>query len=111
MYRMLSLAMVLVALVLFVGVDVRAQVKDDPNTHTGKFLSATGKTFKMEDKGGKEHSHTLAATAKVIGLDGKEIRLDDLKRGQEIRVTTKEGDRTTALKVEAMRKNGTQQQN
>ena len=62
-----------------------------------------GKSFKMEDKNGKEHSHTLAADAKVTGPDGKECRLADLKRGTMIRVTTRENDMTTATKVEAMR--------
>jgi hypothetical protein len=113
MYRMLSLAMMLVALALFVGVPITAQEKNVKagDSHVGKFVSAKGKTFTMEDKGGKEHSHTLAAEAKVTDADGKAIRIEELKRGQMIRVTTKEGDRTTATKVETLKPGaGTQQQ-
>jgi hypothetical protein len=114
MYRMMSLAMVLMALVLFVGVPAGAQEKDNgdlKNSHTGKFVSVKGKTFVMEDKGGKEHSHTLALDAKILGADGKAIRLEELKRGQMIRVTTKEGDRTTATKVEALKSTNGAQRN
>jgi hypothetical protein len=100
LFRRFALALASLALVLFVGVGVGQDVK---NTHEGKFVSAKGQTFKMEDKVGKEHSHTLTADAKIIGLDGKETRIEDLKRGQQIRVTTKEGDRTQAVKVEAMK--------
>jgi hypothetical protein len=116
MVRKFSLAMGLVALALFVSVQAGAQDRaQDPaqkgqvgqqkNTHTGKFLSAegAGKSFKMEDKSGKEHSHTLAADAKITGPDGKECKLTELKRGQMIRVTTRENDKTTATKVEAIR--------
>ena len=77
--------------------------KDAKNTHTGKFISATGKMFTMEDKG-KEHSHTLSATAKVIGADGKASSLEDLKKGAMIRVTTMEGDPTIAVRVEVLKK-------
>lgn len=111
MVRMFSLALAMIALALFVGVPVGAQDKQEQpgqqakNIHTGKFLSAegAGKSFKMEDKSGKEHSHTLAADAKVIGADGKDARLADLKRGQMIRVTTRENDPTTATRVEVVR--------
>jgi len=109
MVRMFSLALVLTALALLISAPAGAQDKEQPgqqkNVHTGKFLSAegAGKSFKMEDKAGKEHSHTLAADAKVIGPDGKDARLADLKRGQMIRVTTRENDPTTATKVEAIR--------
>jgi len=75
------------------------------NTHVGTFVSAKGTTgFTMADKDGKEHSHTLAPDAKVIGPDGKESKIDALKKGQTIRVTTKEGDLKTATKVEVLKK-------
>jgi hypothetical protein len=63
-----------------------------------------GKSFKMKDKDGKEHSHTLAADAKCIGEDGKECKISELKKDQKIRVTTKEGDNKVATKVEALKK-------
>lgn len=102
MFRMISAVSVLLGLAILMSAAVSAQDKD---THTGKFISATGKAFKMEAKDGKEHSHTLANDAKVLGEDGKECRISDFRKGQLIRVTTREGDKTTATKVEAI-KNG-----
>jgi plastocyanin len=88
-----------------VGRPMAAEEKADKNTHTGTFVQAIGASeFAMEDKG-KEHSHTLSADARVIGPDGKEIKLADLKKGQRIRVTTKEGDMKIATRVEAVRGN------
>jgi hypothetical protein len=104
MFRVISAASVLLGLAIFMSAAVSAQDKD--NIHTGKFVSATGKSFKMEDKAGKEHTHTLANDAKVLGEDGKEARLSDFRKGQMLRVTTREGDKTTATRVEAIKDNG-----
>lgn len=101
MVRILSAALATVVVAVFVSAPLPADDKD--NTHTGKFISASGQSFKMEDDKGTEHSHTLAAGAKVIGADGKACKLADLEKGQKIRVTTKEGDRTSATKVEALK--------
>jgi len=82
--------------------------KDNPtdkNTHEGKILRIEGNKIVMADKDGKnEHTHTLAADAKVM-CDGKECKLTDLKKDQQVRVTTKEGDQTQAVRVEALDKN------
>jgi hypothetical protein len=51
-----------------------------------------------------EHTHKIADNAKIM-CDGKECKIDDLKPGQKIRVTTKKGDKETAIKVEALDKN------
>jgi len=98
MYRVFPLAL---ALAVFVSAPLMAE---DKNTHTGTFVKATSDNeFVMKDKG-KEHSHTLSADAKVIGPDGKDCKLADLEKGQRIRVTTKEGDKKIATKVEALKK-------
>jgi len=101
MNRVSSLLLLAVALVLLLGAPLRA---GDKNTHEGTFVSAKGDKFTMKDKDDKEHSHTLAADAKVTGPDGKECKLADLKKGQRIRVTTKKGDAKVATKVEALKK-------
>lgn len=101
MYRMLSVAMVVAALVLLSSMPMAAQDKAD--THTGKFLSANGNQFKMEHPDGTEHTHKLAVDAKVLGEDGKACKISDFRNGQAIRVTTKAGDKTTATKVEAIK--------
>ena len=102
MYRMLSVAMVVVALMLVASLPMAAQDKAD--THTGKFLSAEGKSFKMEHPDGTQHTHKLDVDAKVLGLDGKEAKISEFRKGQEIRVTTKPGDKTVATKIEAKTK-------
>jgi predicted secreted protein len=111
MYKVLSLFLFAVALTAFVAAPVLAddkarseeQEKDKKNSHVGTFVSAKGANeFSMKD-GEKEHSHTLAPDAKVVGADGKEMKLADLKAGQKIRVTTKEGDQKTATRVEVMK--------
>jgi len=102
-YRMLPLFVLAFALAVFVGGLGRAEEKADKNTHEGKFVSARGTSFTMTDKDGKEHSHNLVRDARVLGPDGKECKIEDLTKGQRIRVTTKEGDIKTATKVEVLK--------
>jgi hypothetical protein len=92
------------ALGLFVSGARAEEKKADPNVHTGKLVKIDGNKLTMSDKEGKnEHTHTLAADAK-ISCDGKECKAADLKPGTMIKVTTKDGDKTTAVKVEASTK-------
>jgi hypothetical protein len=59
----------------------------------------------MTGKDGKtEHTHTVAPDA-MITCDGKACKLDDLKAGFNVKVTTKKGDKTVATKIEASTKN------
>ena len=58
----------------------------------------------MKGKDDKEHTHTLAKTAKLT-LDGKDCKAEDLKAGLKIRVTTKSDDAKAATEVEAISKN------
>jgi hypothetical protein len=102
-YRVLSFILFVAALLVFMGAPLGAQDKDK-NTHVGKLVSVKGQDFTMEVKGGKKHNHTLAKDAMILDVDGKECKLADLKTGQLIRVTTKEGDKVIATKVEALKK-------
>jgi hypothetical protein len=102
--RTLAMGLMAVALIVLAsGASVLAaeQAKD---THTGTFVSVKGNQITMKDKAGKEHTHTLSPEAKIFGADGKECRVDDLREGQTIRVTTKADDKTVAVKIEVMRK-------
>jgi hypothetical protein len=106
--RALPLA-VLAALLMVFGGSALAGQKDratraDKDSHTGTFVSAKAHEFTMKDKSGKEHTHTLAVNARVIDADGKECKITDLKEGQRIRVTTREGDKKVATRVEVLRK-------
>jgi hypothetical protein len=101
-YRIVSMFLLAAALLVFVNVPAEAQDKDK-NVHIGKLVKVMGATFTMDVKG-KKHDHVLGLKAEVIGLDGKECKLSDLKKNQLIRVTTSEGDEKVATKVEAIKK-------
>jgi hypothetical protein len=103
-YRMLPLFLVALALALFAGMPVLADDKDASDTHQGTVVSVTAGKLVMKGKDGTEHRHTLAANARVM-CDGKECKIEDLKPGQKIRVTTKTGAKQIAAKVEALNKN------
>ncbi len=117
-YRAFSLFLVALALVLFASAPLHADDKNQAagdkatergNTHEGTVVSVTADTLVMKSKAtngeqAKEHSHKLADNAKVM-CDGKTCKLQDLKPGQKIRVTTKKGDRKIVVKVEALDKN------
>lgn len=94
----------LVALVAVAALTILSNVtlaaKDDVagDTHSGLVVSASAGKLTMSDKDGKnEHSHDVAANAK-ISCDGKECKLEDLKKGASVKVTTKD---KKAVKIEA----------
>ena len=103
-YRMFSMAAL--AVTMFVSSPAWA-AKDDKEVrdvrHDGKFVSFSGDQLVMTSKNGKEHSHTLAADAKVI-CDGKACKAADLKAGMKIRVTTKNDDTKAVTQIEAIDK-------
>ena len=99
LHRSLALLLAAFALALFVSQPILA---DD--THEGTVVKAeNGKLFMKHKDGGKEHSHTLAPDAKIT-IDGRPAKLEDLKAGFSITVTTKPGDKTIATKIEAKTK-------
>src|SRR5947208_648721 len=105
--RLVVVCLAALALALFVGTRALAddKNKDNKNQMEGKVVRIEGNKIVMTDKDGKnEHTHTLAADAKVM-RDGKDSKLTDLKKDQQVRVTTKEGDATQAVRVEALDKN------
>jgi hypothetical protein len=103
-YRVLPLCLAALALVLFIGGPALADdAAKDFQTHEGKVVSVTGNKLIMSVNG-KEHTHTVPNDAKIT-VDGKIGKLDDLKPGMRIRVSTPKDDATKALKVEALDKN------
>ncbi len=69
-------------------------------THKGKVVRVTANNLTMADKDGKnEHSHAVAGNTNIT-LDGKECKLEDLKPGMGVRVTTKEGDKDHTVLIE-----------
>jgi hypothetical protein len=101
MFRMLSLCLLALG-VMVCG--VQAEDKADANTHVGKLVKITGNKLTMSDKEGKtETTHTIAPDAKIT-CDGKACTAADLKPGVVLIVTTKPGDKDTAIKVDASTK-------
>jgi hypothetical protein len=77
-------------------------VKLDRNTHMGKFVSAKGETLVIDAKG-RELTLKVAPGAKVIGLDGKDGKLESFTKGQMLRVTTQDGSPDVAVRIELAR--------
>jgi len=66
-------------------------------SHDGKVVSVSEGKLVMTDGAGKnEHSHMIGATAKIT-LDGKEAKLADLKKGDDIKVTQDDAGKVTAV--------------
>lgn len=75
------------------------------NTHDGKVVSITGNQLVMTNMEGMgEHACTLTADAAVT-CDGKICKASDLKAGMKVRVTSQNGDKHTATRIEALDKN------
>jgi hypothetical protein len=104
--RMLPLCLAILALILFVGAPALAEDKAALEHHDGKVVSVTGNKLVMADQNGKEHTHNVAADAKIM-LDSKECKLADIKPGMRIRVFTAKDNLETALKLEALDKEKT----
>ena len=94
----------MVLAVLVVVASALAAQQTDEATHDGTVVSITGDTLVMATADAKEHSHTLAADAKLT-LDGKVCKAADLKPGAKIRVTTTGADKSVATRIEALDKN------
>lgn len=102
MVRRSFMAVALVAFVAFNGV---ALGEEKAGTHEGKVVKAEAGKLTMTDKEGKkEHTHAVPADAKVT-VDGKEAKLEDLKAGTAVKVTTESKDKKVVVtKVEASTK-------
>lgn len=74
----------------------------DTTGGTATGTAGSGGTAGTADQG--EHTHTLAPGCRIL-CDGKECTLADLKPNMRVRVTTKRGDPTTVVRVEALDKN------
>jgi hypothetical protein len=85
---------------MFAAAATAADEKGD--THEGKIVMAGNGRVTMTDKDGKnEHTHEVAQDAKV-SCDGKECRLEDLKKGYSVKVSTeKRGGKEVATRLEA----------
>jgi hypothetical protein len=100
MVRRIRTLLAVLALMAFVVTAVQAA---DENTHMGKVVSTGKNKLTMTGTDGKEHSHAVADDAKIT-CDGKVCKLEDLKKGITVKVTTKKDDPTTAVAIEGSTK-------
>jgi hypothetical protein len=93
---MLHRALPLLAILALICLVSTPALAADENTHEGLVVNVGDGKLIMTDKDGKkEHTHSLAKDAKIT-LDGKVAKLEDLKKGFKVKVTT-EGKGATAL--------------
>ena len=99
--RLLVSFVAVVALITLTGITLAAKENAAGDTHSGFVVSAGAGKLTMADKDGKNgHSHDVAPTAK-ISCDGKDCKLEDLKKGAAVKVTMKD---KKATKIEATTK-------
>lgn len=100
MFRVLPLIVTGVAVVVAAGVPAYAADKDE--THQGIVVKAGDGKLTMTDKDGKkEHTHDVGRDVK-ISCDGKECKLNELKKGFTVTVTTTtKDDKKTVTRIEA----------
>jgi hypothetical protein len=84
--------------------------EDRAETHSGKVQSVSRDRLTMRSSDGDEHMHRLSDEARVT-LNGERVELSQLRRGDEIEVTTQRGDRDVASKIEATRERQRDQAN
>ncbi len=79
------------------GLSVGAVLAAD-QTHEGTVVSASNGKLVMTDTAGKEHTHTIDPTTKVM-IHGKAAKLDELKKGDKIRVMTSAENKVTEVET------------
>jgi hypothetical protein len=99
LYRVLPVFVLALTVAFLTGGAVLA---DDAKTHEGLVVNAADGKLTMTDKDGKnEHTHQVDADTKIT-CDGKECKLEDLKKGFAVKVTTeKKADKEKVTKIEA----------
>lgn len=98
----------LLGLALIFGMALAAPVAAAvPESHDGMVVSAgQGKLVMTDAKSGKEHSHDIPATARIM-VNGKAGKLEDLTKGRMIKVTTDEGGRVLEVATVDLKKEPT----
>jgi len=97
MFRHLTSLVVVLGLMCMVAWTANAGAKD--KTHEGKVVKAgDGKlTMTLKDDT-KQHTHEVAKNARIT-LDGKQARLEDLRKDMAVTVTTNDSSVVTAIEA------------
>lgn len=77
----------LLALFAFAMLPISPALAEEADTHEGLVVSAGAGKLAMNGIDGKEHSYDIGAMVKIT-VNGRMGKLDDLKSGARIRVTT-----------------------
>lgn len=96
MLRTIAVVAVALAGTMFLAGASAAEKKAVSHSHEGTVVSAANGKLTMTGKDKKEHSHDVLATAKIT-IDGKDAKLDALKKGMAISVTTDNDGKVTAI--------------
>jgi hypothetical protein len=100
MMQILLLILAAVGMLFMVGQPVLAAAM-----HEGIVVKAGNDKLTMSDADGKnEYTHNVTRTT-VITCNGKECKLDDLKKGYTVKVTATD-DQREAIKIEAKSQGG-----
>lgn len=94
------LTVLLVLAVAFTFTTAGAVAEDKGTTAEGKVVKVGDQKLTIEDKEKKEHTCSVAKDAKIT-CNGKECKLDELKKGVKVKVTVK---KDMAVKIEATTK-------
>lgn len=76
--------------------------EDKAGTHEGMVVKAGDGKLTMTNKEGKDERTQAVSPDAKISFDGKECKLDELKKGYRVTVTTeKKGEDTVVTSIEA----------
>ncbi len=90
--------MAAVAVVMFlVATSHVATAAPQQATHEGTVVSASNGKLEMKTDDGQEHTHMIDSNVEIV-VHGKSGKLEDLKKGERIRVMTTDG-KVTAVET------------
>jgi hypothetical protein len=88
--RAIASGIVLIAFGMLSSAGVSSALAEEANTHEGTVVSASAGKLSMTGTDGKEKSFDIGEMVKIT-VNGHMGRLEDLKAGARIRVTTDKG--------------------
>lgn len=72
------------------------------NLHEGLVVAGAGEQLTITDVPGKRrYTHAVPADARIIGRDGKDLKLEQLPRGAKVQILmARRGDKVKAVRIE-----------
>ncbi len=85
-----------IAVGMFLVATVHTVSAADQMTHEGTVVSAGNGKLEMKTDDGQDHTHMIDSSVQIM-VHGKSGKLEDLKQGMQIRVTTGADGKVTAV--------------